>query len=59
MRPICDHCADRLGVYEPVVVVIDGQARETSLAAEPAVSSEPAERYHRSCYFERFGRKGA
>lgn len=52
-RLICDHCTDVIGVYEPVVVVIDGEVRETSRAAEPTIGTEAAERYHRACYLER------
>lgn len=50
----CDHCADVIGVYEPMVAVFEGEARETSRAAEPAIGAQAAERYHRSCYLERF-----
>ena len=52
-RLICDHCHELIGVYEPIVVVSDGEARETSRAAEPAIASEPGKCYHRDCYFER------
>lgn len=55
MRLMCDHCADAIGVYEPVVVVIEEKARETSRAAEPMIAAQPGERYHRACYLERFG----
>lgn len=44
-----------IGVYEPVVVVIEGRVRETSRAAEPLLGTGPDELYHRSCYLERFG----
>ncbi|MBV9197559.1 MAG: hypothetical protein JO168_25785 [Solirubrobacterales bacterium] len=50
----CNHCADVIGVYEPLVVVVGGEPRETSRAAEPAVRFEPGEHYHRECYLERF-----
>jgi hypothetical protein len=52
-RLICDHCADAIGVYEPLVVVIGGEVHETSRAAEPAIGSEAAERYHLTCYLVR------
>jgi hypothetical protein len=51
----CDHCADVIGVYEPMVVVRNDEAHETSRAAEPAIDAEPGERYHRACYLERVG----
>lgn len=42
-------------MYEPIGVVIDGELRETSRAAEPSIAEEPAELYHKACYLERFG----
>lgn len=54
-RMTCEYCADVIGVYEPIVVVIEGEARETSRAAEPTLCSEHGERYHRACFLERFG----
>jgi hypothetical protein len=50
----CEHCADTIGVYEPLVIVVRGEARETSRAAEPTIGLAPGERYHRECYVERF-----
>ncbi len=50
----CDHCTDVIGVYEPVVIIVGDEARETSQAAEPTVDSLPGERYHRACCLERF-----
>jgi hypothetical protein len=47
--PTCRHCNDVIGVYEPMVVVIDGQAHTTSRAAEQ-VSDRAGERYHRDCH---------
>lgn len=55
LRFICDHCAEPIGVYEPVIVVVDGEVRETSRAAEPSVRSDPGQRYHRTCYLEGAG----
>jgi hypothetical protein len=51
----CDHCADVIGVYEPMVVVRNGEVRETSRAAEPAIDAGTGERYHRACYLGRVG----
>jgi hypothetical protein len=48
-----------IGVHEAVVVVRDGEARETSKAAEPALASQPGQRYHRACYLERLGTTAA
>ena len=33
-RRRCAHCADVIGVYEPLILAGDGEIRETSLAAE-------------------------
>jgi hypothetical protein len=48
----CRHCDDVIGTYEPMVLVTDGCPRTTSVAAEPHISSEPGERFHRACYSE-------
>jgi hypothetical protein len=45
----CAHCDDVIGVYEPVVVVLDGgEVRETSRAAEPNLTTRRA--FHRECW---------
>ena len=50
----CDHCGEVIGVYEPVVVVADGETLQTSCAADPElVSRELDQRYHRACYLGR------
>lgn len=47
----CQQCADVIGVYEPMVLVLDGQAHETSRAAiKDRIVGEQARRYHRECY---------
>jgi hypothetical protein len=49
--PFCVHCGDVIGVYEPIVQVIDGQHCETSRAAQPHLSeSLSAVNYHAVCY---------
>jgi hypothetical protein len=57
-RLICDHCGGVIGVYDPLVAVIDSEGRESSRAAEPTLGSQSGERYHRACYLERFGPEG-
>ena len=48
--PRCGACDDVLGVYEPIVCVLDGTVRHTSRAAEP-LPAHPGERcYHLGCY---------
>ena len=54
-RLTCERCTGVIGVYEPLVVVTDGEARETSRAAEPTPPLEPAEHYRRACYLEPLG----
>jgi hypothetical protein len=49
----CEQCEDVIGVYEPVILLLDGEARETSRAAEPSLVLETRERYHLACYLER------
>ncbi len=46
----CDHCGEVIGVYEPLVRVLDGRAYESSRASEPACSGRGGEHYHRACY---------
>lgn len=46
----CGHCGDAIGVYEPLVLLADHQARTTSAAAEPHIAEEPGKLFHRSCY---------
>lgn len=36
--PTCAHCGEVIGVYEPIIVVQSGDARETSRAAEPELA---------------------
>jgi hypothetical protein len=52
--PLCDHCKEVIGVYEPLVKVTDGQVHEGSRALEPTSSGGEGEHYHRAC-FERLG----
>jgi hypothetical protein len=49
----CRHCRDVIGIYEPMVVVAEGQKRETSLAQDPHPAGDC---YHRTC-FEHVHRK--
>jgi hypothetical protein len=49
----CRHCGEVIGVYEPLIVLIDGAARQSSLAAEPESHLAPGEHYHAACYPQR------
>jgi hypothetical protein len=46
----CQQCDDVIGVYEPMIVFNDKQARGTSRAAEQAVGGPVGECYHQACY---------
>jgi hypothetical protein len=46
----CRDCGEVIGVYEPLVVVEDGEPRSTSFAAEPSLGQHASRRYHRACF---------
>ena len=46
----CQQCGGRIGVYEPLVLVADGEVRESSAAAEPGVASHDGQRFHSDCW---------
>jgi hypothetical protein len=47
----CAHCGDVIGMYEPLVVIEDGAARQTSCAAEPPLlAGAHGDCYHRDCH---------
>ncbi|HYM46318.1 MAG TPA: hypothetical protein VES65_09210 [Solirubrobacteraceae bacterium] len=48
--PVCRLCSEKIGVYEPLVVVEQGRARTTSRALEPALSTAPGEYRHLACH---------
>ena len=46
----CARCGEVIGVYEPLVHVIDGVAHKTSRAAEPQLTQGRADGfYHLAC----------
>jgi hypothetical protein len=51
----CHHCDDVIGVYEPMVVLTDRQARNTSRAAERDHEPATGEYYHHACYTLAYG----
>ena len=53
--PRCQHCEDVIGVYEPMIVLSDGRARDTSRAAEPGGAGPIGECYHHACYGKAHG----
>jgi hypothetical protein len=47
----CHSCSEPIGVYEPMVALIQGQARETSLAATAHPDMLLGEAcFHRACF---------
>jgi hypothetical protein len=51
MGPLrCARCGAVIGVYEPLVRIVDGIARKTSRAAEPDVAEGSAVCFHAACY---------
>ena len=48
--PRCGDCHDVIGVYEPLVCVLEGSVRHTSRAAEPHLRQSGERWYHLSCY---------
>jgi hypothetical protein len=46
----CSHCGDVIGVYEPLIELAGGRARETSLAAQAPSAGGESGFYHRACY---------
>ncbi|HTZ85339.1 MAG TPA: hypothetical protein VMB05_01610 [Solirubrobacteraceae bacterium] len=48
-RPRCLHCRDVIGVYEPMVVLTEGEARATSLLNEQG-SGPAGDCYHAKCF---------
>jgi len=47
---VCHACEEVIGVYEPLVRVLDGRASESSRALEPGACEHDGEHYHRACY---------
>jgi len=51
-RVKCWHCGDVIGVYEPMIVLAEGEPRKTSRLREPDAVGD---RYHDACYVEAHG----
>jgi len=49
-RPRCSKCGLVIGVYEPLIAVVDGVAQETSIAAQPDIKFARGDLYHRACH---------
>jgi hypothetical protein len=49
--PRCTHCGGVIGVYEPVLRLLEGVFTTTSRAKEPSLSADsPGRVYHALCY---------
>ncbi|HST33727.1 MAG TPA: hypothetical protein VLJ80_09450 [Solirubrobacteraceae bacterium] len=46
----CRRCRDVIGVYEPMVVLLDGEALLTSRAVADRDLPHDARRYHEACF---------
>jgi len=46
-RPTCQWCGEVIGSYEPIIVLVGGEAHETSLLAADAPVGDI---YHAPCY---------
>ena len=51
--PLCSRCGTVLGVYEPLVCVVDGRVRRTSRAADPGLLQSAEACYHAACFERR------
>ncbi|HSC02815.1 MAG TPA: hypothetical protein VLC49_05830 [Solirubrobacteraceae bacterium] len=47
---LCPLCGDRIGVYEPMIVITPYGARRTSSACEPTLPQSGAILLHEACY---------
>ena len=50
----CDHCGRLIGVYEPLMIFRDGEARESCRAEESGLPLS-ANYFHRACFQARRG----
>jgi hypothetical protein len=47
---VCEACDDVIGVFEPLVLSLDGTTYLTSVAATPELAFAHGYAYHRDCY---------
>ena len=48
----CSHCGDVIGVYEPLITVVEGQPHRTSRLADPLLTAREAGCFHPRCFEE-------
>jgi hypothetical protein len=53
LRLRCSCCGEAIGVYEPLIAIERGRARQSSCAAEPDIGRAEAEFRHRECHERR------
>jgi hypothetical protein len=46
----CRHCGDVIGVYEPLIVIVEGEAVQTSRAAAQGELALAGPYYHALCF---------
>jgi hypothetical protein len=46
----CRHCGEVIGVYEPLVMLVEGRIHETSRARDPGAAEGLGDHYHRGCH---------
>ena len=46
----CHRCGEVIGVYEPLVELVDGRVHATSRALEPDTAGLVGNCYHRACF---------
>ena len=47
---LCPYCGDRIGVYEPMIVITPYGARRTAMAREPLLAARGPILLHPACY---------
>ncbi len=53
----CAHCGDVIGVYEPLVTVMEGRPLTTSRLNHPELGADAPGCYHRDCFEHTHGRE--
>ncbi|HXR28478.1 MAG TPA: hypothetical protein VN772_02785 [Solirubrobacteraceae bacterium] len=53
--PRCRRCGEIIGVYEPLVTLVEGRPWETSRLADPLAAALDGGAYHRACYEQAHG----
>ncbi|HEU4977107.1 MAG TPA: hypothetical protein VFT50_18610 [Baekduia sp.] len=48
--PRCARCGDVIGVYEPAVLLVEGEPHATSIAAEAPARHRDGAWLHRGCF---------